>query len=354
MDRIKIAVLPGDGIGPEICAVGVDVTKAACSRFGITPEFSYALVGAAAIDACGDPFPAETLKICQDADAVLFAAVGDPKYDHNPQAKVRPEQGLLAMRKQLRLFANVRPVATFAALIDKSPLRPELVRDADFICIRELTGGMYFGEKHEGDDTAWDTCIYSRHEIERILRVAYDYAMRRRRHLTVVDKANVLASSRLWRKIAKEMAPEYPEVTTDFMYVDNAAMRMIQDPCFFDVMVTENTFGDILTDEGSVISGSMGLLPSASLGEGTPLFEPIHGSWPEAAGKNIANPLAQVLSAAMMLEHLGYPAAGNLIRSAVDASIEAGVRTPDIQIEGQTPVGTRELGQWLVDYIAKI
>ena len=172
MDRIKIAVLPGDGIGPEICAVGVDVTKAACSRFGITPEFSYALVGAAAIDACGDPFPAETLKICQDADAVLFAAVGDPKYDHNPQAKVRPEQGLLAMRKQLRLFANVRPVATFAALIDKSPLRPELVRDADFICIRELTGGMYFGEKHEGDDTAWDTCIYSRHEIERILRVA--------------------------------------------------------------------------------------------------------------------------------------------------------------------------------------
>ena len=275
MDRIKIAVLPGDGIGPEICAVGVDVTKAACSRFGITPEFSYALVGAAAIDACGDPFPAETLKICQDADAVLFAAVGDPKYDHNPQAKVRPEQGLLAMRKQLRLFANVRPVATFAALIDKSPLRPELVRDADFICIRELTGGMYFGEKHEGDDTAWDTCIYSRHEIERILRVAYDYAMRRRRHLTVVDKANVLASSRLWRKVAKEMAPEYPEVTTDFMYVDNAAMRMIQDPCFFDVMVTENTFGDILTDEGSVISGSMGLLPSASLGEGTPLFEPI-------------------------------------------------------------------------------
>jgi len=353
MNTIHIAVLPGDGIGPEICAVGVEVTKAACARFGITTDFTYGLVGAAAIDACGDPFPPETLKICQEADAVLFSAVGDPKYDHNPDAKVRPEQGLLAMRKQLKLFANVRPVTTFGALIDKSPLRPELVRNADFICIRELTGGMYFGEKHEGDDTAWDTCIYSRHEIERIMRVAYDYAMRRRRHLTVVDKANVLASSRLWRKVAKEMAPQYPEVTTDFMYVDNAAMRMIQDPCFFDVMVTENTFGDILTDEGSVISGSMGLLPSASLGEGTPLFEPIHGSWPDAAGKNIANPLAQVLSAAMMLEHLGCPAAGNLIRSAVDASIDAYVRTPDIQAEGHAPVTTSALGSWLVDYIAK-
>ena len=350
MDRIKIAVLPGDGIGPEICAVGVDVTKAACSRFGITPESSYALVGAAAIDACGDPFPAETLKICQDADAVLFAAVGDPKYDHNPQAKVRPEQGLLAMRKQLRLFANVRPVATFAALIDKSPLRPELVRDADFICIRELTGGMYFGEKHEGDDTAWDTCIYSRHEIERILRVAYDYAMRRRRHLTVVDKANVLASSRLWRKVAKEMAPEYPEVTTDFMYVDNAAMRIIQDPRFFDVMVTENTFGDILTDEGSVITGSMGLLPSASTGESTPVFEPIHGSWPQAKGMDIANPLAQILSVAMLFEYFDLKAEGALIREAVSASLEQGVTTPDINESGRR-YGTREVGAWIVEYI---
>lgn len=350
---LTIAVLPGDGIGPEISAVGVAVCRAVCERFDIAVTFNHALVGAAAIDACGDPFPAETLKTCMEADAVLFSAIGDPKYDNDPSAKVRPEQGLLAMRKQLGLYANVRPVTTFKALLDKSPLRPEIVRNADFVCIRELTGGMYFGEKHEGTDRAWDTCLYTRPEVERILRVAYDHAMRRRRHLTVVDKANVLASSRLWRAVAREMAPEYPEVETDFMYVDNAAMRMIQDPGFFDVMVTENTFGDILTDEGSVISGSMGLLPSSSIGEHTPVFEPIHGSWPQAAGQDIANPLAQVLSAAMMFEHLGYPAAGALIRSAVDASIEAGATTPDLAAPGSDPLGTAAVGRWLVDYISR-
>ncbi len=255
------------------------------------------------------------------------------------------------MRKRLGLFANIRPVQTFPCLLHKSPLRAELVKDADFICIRELTGGMYFGEKYQDNERAYDTNLYTRPEIERILRVGFQYAMHRRKHLTVVDKANVLASSRLWRQIAQEMAPEYPDVTTDYMFVDNAAMRMIQEPTFFDVMVTENTFGDILTDEGSVISGSMGLLPSASTGESTPVFEPIHGSWPQAKGQNIANPLAQILSVAMLFEHFGLQAEGALIRQAVDASLEAEVRTPEIQVAGGVHYGTREVGAWIVDYI---
>lgn len=349
--ELKIAVLAGDGIGPEISAEGVKVMKAVCSKFGHQVTFTEALCGAAAIDAVGNPFPEETLKACQDADAVLFSAVGDPRFDNNPNAKVRPEQGLLAMRKQLGLFANIRPVQTFDCLIHKSPLKDELVRGADFVCIRELTGGMYFGEKKEGDDYAYDTNAYSRHEVERILKVAFEYAQRRRRHLTVVDKANVLASSRLWRKVAQEMASQYPDVQTDYMYVDNASMRMIQDPKFFDVMVTENTFGDILTDEGSCISGSMGLLPSASTGESTPVFEPIHGSWPQAKGLNIANPLAQILSVAMLFEYFNLKEEGTLIRRAVDASLEANVRTPEIQVAGGEKYGTKEVGQWITDFI---
>lgn len=349
--ELKIAVLAGDGIGPEISAEGVKVMKAVCSKFGHQVTFTEALCGAAAIDAVGNPFPEETLKACQDADAVLFSAVGDPRFDNNPNAKVRPEQGLLAMRKQLGLFANIRPVQTFDCLIHKSPLKDELVRGADFVCIRELTGGMYFGEKKEGDDYAYDTNAYSSHEVERILKVAFEYAQRRRKHLTVVDKANVLASSRLWRKVAQEMAPQYPDVQTDYMYVDNASMRMIQDPKFFDVMVTENTFGDILTDEGSCISGSMGLLPSASTGESTPVFEPIHGSWPQAKGLNIANPLAQILSVAMLFEYFNLKEEGTLIRRAVDASLEANVRTPEIQVAGGEKYGTKEVGQWITDFI---
>lgn len=349
--ELKIAVLAGDGIGPEISAEGVKVMKAICSKFGHQVTFTEALCGAAAIDAVGNPFPEETLKACQDADAVLFSAVGDPRFDNNPNAKVRPEQGLLAMRKQLGLFANIRPVQTFDCLIHKSPLKDELVRGADFVCIRELTGGMYFGEKKEGDDYAYDTNAYSRHEVERILKIAFEYAQRRRKHLTVVDKANVLASSRLWRKVAQEMAPQYPDVQTDYMYVDNASMRMIQDPKFFDVMVTENTFGDILTDEGSCISGSMGLLPSASTGESTPVFEPIHGSWPQAKGLNIANPLAQILSVAMLFEYFNLKEEGTLIRRAVDACLEANVRTPEIQVAGGEKYGTKEVGQWITDFI---
>lgn len=349
--KLNIAVLAGDGIGPEISKQGVAVMAAVCKKFGHEVNFTEALVGAAAIDAVGDPFPDDTYNICKEADAVLFSSVGDPKFDNNPNATVRPEQGLLAMRKKLGLFANIRPVQTFDCLTHKSPLKDELVRGADFICIRELTGGMYFGEKKEGDDFAYDTNAYSRTEVERILKVAYAYAERRRKHLTVVDKANVLASSRLWRKVAQEMAPQHPDVTTDFMYVDNASMRMIQEPTFFDVMVTENTFGDILTDEGSCITGSMGLLPSASTGESTPVFEPIHGSWPQAKGLNIANPLAQILSVAMLFEYFNLTNEGTLIRQAVDASLDANVRTPEIQVEGAPKYGTKEVGEWIVNWI---
>ncbi len=349
--KLNIAVLAGDGIGPEISEQGVNVLAAVCRKFGHEVSFTPALVGAAAIDAVGDPFPEETFRICSEADAVLFSAVGDPKFDNDPTAKVRPEQGLLAMRKKLGLFANIRPVQTFECLLHKSPLRADLVKGADFVCIRELTGGMYFGEKKEGDDYAFDTNAYSRPEVERILRVAYAYARRRRKHLTVVDKANVLASSRLWRKVAQEMAADYSDVTTDYMYVDNAAMRMIQEPTFFDVMVTENTFGDILTDEGSCITGSMGILPSASTGESTPVFEPIHGSWPQAKGKNIANPLAQILSVAMLFEHFDLTEEGALVRKAVDASLDENVRTPEIQAEGGASYGTREVGEWIVRWI---
>lgn len=348
---LKIAVLPGDGIGPEISQEGVRVLEAIAKRFFHEFTFKYGLVGACAIDKTGNPFPDETLKLCLDSDAVLFSAVGDPKYDNNPSSKVRPEQGLLKMRKSLGLYANIRPISTFDCLLDRSPLKNDIVKGSDFVCVRELTGGMYFGEKQEGDETAYDTNIYHRFEVERILDTAYSLAKKRKGHLTVVDKANVLASSRLWRKVATEKAAQNPDVLTDFMFVDNASMRIVQDPRFFDVIVTENTFGDILTDEASVITGSMGLLPSSSLGSETPLFEPIHGSWPEAAGKNIANPIAQILSAAMLLEHFDLKEEGNVVRGAVDKSLEEGIRTPDIAFPGTKSYTTLEVGKWIADEI---
>ena len=349
--NLQIAILPGDGIGPEIMKQGVAVMDAIARKFNHQFTYEEAICGAHAIDLVGDPYPEETHQVCMRADAVLFAAVGDLRFDNDPTAPVRPEQGLLAMRKKLGLYANVRPVATFPCLLHKSPLKDELLRGADFVVIRELTGGMYFGEKYQDNDRAYDTDIYTRPEIERILRVAFDMARQRRKHLTVVDKANVLASSRLWRQIAKEMEPQWPDVKTDYMFIDNASMRVLTEPRFFDVIVTENTFGDILTDETSCITGSMGLQPSSSLGEHTPLFEPVHGSWPQAAGQNLANPLAQILSAAMLLEHFGLNDEGTLVRQAVDASLEQNVRTPEIQVEGGPHYGTREVGQWIVDYI---
>ena len=349
--KLRIAILPGDGIGPEIMKQGVAVMDAIAAKCGHEFVYEEALVGACAIEAVGDPYPEATHDACMRADAVLFAAVGDLKYDNDPTLKVRPETGLLAMRKKLGLYANVRPVATFDCLLHKSPLKEELLRGADFVVIRELTGGMYFGEKYQDNDKAYDTNIYTRQEIERILKVAFEMAMTRRRHLTVVDKANVLASSRLWRQVAKEMESQYPEVKTDYMFIDNASMRVLTEPRFFDVIVTENTFGDILTDETSCITGSMGLQPSSSLGEHTPLFEPVHGSWPQAAGQNLANPLAQILSAAMLLEHFGLEREGRIIRDAVNASLDAHVRTPEIQVEGGPQYGTAEVGQWIVNYI---
>ena len=352
--KLRIAEVPGDGIGPEVVNQAKKVVDAVCARFGHEVEYRFAKAGACAIDEYGSAYPEETHRICMESDAVLYGAVGDPKYDNDPTAKVRPEQGLLAMRKQLGLYANLRPVETFKPLVHKSPLKEELVDGADFLCIRELTGGMYFGEKGrlDGGDTAYDTNIYHRFEIERILKLAFEHAMRRRRHLTVVDKANVLESSRLWRQIAQEMEPLYPEVHTDYMYVDNASMQLIRCPKFFDVIVTENTFGDILTDEASVISGSMGLLASASIGEHTGVYEPIHGSYPQAAGKNIANPLATILSAAMMFEYaFGLTEEGRVIREAVAASIDAKFVTEDLAGEGVIARSTSEVGDWVADYI---
>ncbi len=355
--KLNIAVLPGDGIGPEIVDQALKATKAICEKFGHELTYEYAICGADAIDKVGEPYPDATHELCMRSDAILFGAVGHPKFDNDPSAKVRPEQGLLAMRKKLGLYANLRPVNTFESLIDRSPLRRELVEGVDFVCIRELTGGIYFGRpqgRSEDGNTAYDSCVYTREEIERIVRLSYQYAMQRRKKLTVVDKANVLATSRLWREIAKEIAPEFPEVETEFMFVDNAAMRLIQFPGSFDVMVTENMFGDILTDEGSVITGSLGLLPSASIGLHTSLFEPIHGSYPQAAGKNIANPIATILSAAMMFEYaFDLMEEGAAIRKAVTESMEANIRTEDIQVKGVAACSTSEVGDWVANYIRK-
>ena len=336
---VNIALLAGDGIGPEIVAEAVKALDRVAEKFGHKITYTPALVGAAAIDATGDPYPDETHAVCLAADAVLFGAIGDPKYDNDPTAKVRPEQGLLRMRKSLGLFANLRPVALFDALADRSPLRAEVVRGTDFICVRELTGGIYFGRPQGRDDDgkrAFDTCTYTVGEIERVLHVAFRLAASRRRKLTVVDKANVLETSRLWRETAQRIAKEYPEVAVDYMFVDNAAMQIIRQPAYFDVIVTENMFGDILTDE-------------ASVGAEVALFEPIHGSYPQAAGKNIANPMATILSAAMLLEHLGLDAEGKAVRRAVDKALADGIVTEDLAVAGGRAYSTSEVG----DYVAK-
>ena len=297
--EMNIALLPGDGIGPEVVAQAVKVVKAVGQKFGHKITFKEGLVGACAIDATGDPYPDATHEI-------LFGAIGDPKYDNDPKAKVRPEQGLLRMRQKLGLFANVRPTFTFPSLVHKSPLKLDRVEGVDFVFFRELTGGVYFGEprgRNEQGTKAFDTNVYSKEEIVRLARMGFEAAQKRRKLLTCVDKANVMATSRLWRETVQELANEYPDVKVEYEFVDAVAMRLIQWPKAYDVLITENLFGDILTDEASVISGSMGLMPSASLGSNVKLFEPIHGSYPQAAGKDIANPLATVLSAAMMFDY---------------------------------------------------
>lgn len=351
--NLNIAVLAGDGIGPEVIDQALKVVQAVATKFNHNVSLTHALTGAAAIDATGNPYPDETHEVCMKADAVLFGAIGHPRFDNDPSAKVRPEQGLLAMRKKLGLYANIRPTLVFPSLLHKSPLRRELIEKADFVCIRELTGGIYFGEKgrNETRDKAWDVCVYTREEVERIIRLAYEYAMNRRKKLCIVDKANVLESSRLWREVGQEIEKEFPEVETEYLFVDAAAMRIIQWPEGFDVMVTENMFGDILTDEASVISGSMGLMPSASIGLHTSVFEPIHGSYPQAAGKNIANPLGTVLSAAMMFEYaFNLTEEAEVIKKVVDLSLEQGIVTVDIADGGQA-YSTSEVGDWLANAI---
>ncbi|TVR72898.1 MAG: 3-isopropylmalate dehydrogenase [Marinilabiliales bacterium] len=353
--NIKIAVLAGDGIGPEITRQAVKVIDQVCKKTGHIPGYGEGLVGAVAIDKTGDPYPDETHNLCMASDAVLFGAIGDPRFDNDPKARVRPEKGLLEMRQKLGLYANIRPVMTFESLVHKSPLREDIVAGADFITVRELTGGIYFGRpqgRSEDGTTAYDTCVYHKYEIERICKLAFGFAMKRRKKLTMVDKANVLATSRLWRETMQELAPSYPEVEVEYMFVDNAAMQIIQWPKRFDVIVTENMFGDILTDEASVITGSLGMLPSASIGVHTSVFEPIHGSYPQAAGRNIANPVATVLSAAMMFEQaFDSEEGGRLIRMAVEASLEAGVVTGDI--DSTDPASTDEVGDWLAGWIEK-
>lgn len=351
--NINLAVLPGDGIGPEIIEQAKKVVLAVCEKYNHNASFTFGLVGAAAIDRTGSPLPDETLRLCKASDAVLFGAIGDPKYDADPSLKVRPEQGLLAMRKELGLYANIRPVTTFPALLDKSPLKKEIVEGADIIMVRELTGGIYFGKpqgRSEDGNTAYDSCVYSRFEIERVLKVAFDYAMSRKHKVTVVDKANVLATSRLWRETALETAKEYSGLEVEFMFVDNAAMQLIQNPGRFDVIVTENMFGDILSDEASVITGSLGLLPSASVGMYTSVFEPIHGSYPQAAGKNIANPLGTILSAAMMFDlAFKLKKEAEMIRKAVEQSIEENIVTEDLSRTNSK--STSEVGDWISSYI---
>jgi 3-isopropylmalate dehydrogenase len=353
--KLNIALLAGDGIGPEVVDQAVKVCNAVATKFDHEINWTSALVGAVAIDATGEPYPEETHQVCLDADAVLFGAIGHPKFDNDPSAKVRPEQGLLKMRKELGLFANVRPTFTFPSLIDNSPLKRDRIEGTDLVFLRELTGGIYFGEKGRLDDgnSAYDTNFYKRFEIERIARKGFEMAMTRRKKLTCVDKANVLESSRLWRETVQQMEAEFPEVEVNYEFVDAVAMRLIQWPKDYDVLITENMFGDILTDEASVISGSMGLMPSASIGEKTSLFEPIHGSYPQAAGKDIANPLATVLSAAMMFESVfGLQQEAEKIREVVNLSLANAIVTEDLSGDDKA-YKTSEVGDWLAAEILK-
>ncbi len=350
--KLTIAVLPGDGIGPEVTNQAVKALKAIASEFNHNFKFKNADVGAIAIDKHNDPLPEKTLDLCKSTDAILFGSIGHPKYDNDPSAKVRPEQGLLKLRKELGLFANIRPVKAYQTLLDKSPLKRHIIEGTDISIYRELTGGIYFGEKYlsEDGDVASDLCVYSREEIERITHLAFKAAQSRKSKVTLVDKANVLESSRLWRRVVTEIAEQYKDVTLDFLFVDNAAMQMILNPKQFDVILTENMFGDIISDEASVIGGSIGLLASASVGKKYAMFEPIHGSFPQATGKGIANPIASILSAAMLLEHFDLHAEAELIKQAVDKSLKLDITTPDINTKYDN-VTTSKVGEFIEDFI---
>jgi 3-isopropylmalate dehydrogenase len=350
----NIAIINGDGIGPEVTAQSIRVLNALAEKYNHEFNYTYCLMGACAIDATGNPLPDETIETCLNSDAILFGAIGDPKYDNDPTAKVRPEQGLLKLRKSLQLFGNIRPIVTYTSLEHLSPIKAKQLEDVDFIIFRELTGGIYFGKKELSEDglKALDECTYTREEIERVTHLAFHFAQKpeRRKKITLVDKANVLETSRLWRKVVKEIALQYPDVTVDYMFVDNAAMQIMLNPKQFDVVLTENMFGDIISDEASVLSGSLGLLPSSSVGVCTALFEPIHGSYPQAAGKDIANPTGSILSAAMMLDYLGLPQEAALVRAAVTWTLANGFVTKDID-----PINfyfTSTIGELISDYVS--
>ena len=348
--QYNIAVLPGDGIGPEVINEAIKVLKAISQNTAIEISFTDYDMGASSIEKTGEAITDETINACANSDAILFGAIGDPKYDNDPNVKVRPEEGLLKLRKNLGLYANIRPVTAYEQTIDLSPLKRDRIEGVDFVICRELTSGIYFGDKGYSDDSkteAYDHCVYNEEEIKRILQKAFNLAHKRRKKLTLVDKANVMETSRLWRRIAQQMSNQFTEVELDFLFVDNAAMQIITHPKQFDVIVTSNMFGDILSDEASVISGSLGMLPSASVGSKTALFEPIHGSYPQAKGQNIANPVACILSAAMMLDHLGHSSFANTIRDAVEESLNNGVVSKDLDENSFS--GTSEIG----DYIAE-
>src|SRR5215471_8283255 len=351
--RALIAVLPGDGIGPEVVREGLKVLAAVGKAGGHTFETREALIGGAAIDAAGTALPPETLAMARETDAVLLGAVGGPKWD-DPRAKVRPEQGLLAIRKGLGLYANLRPVAVNPRLLHASPLRPELLAGVDMVVVRELTGGIYFGEKVRDKDHASDACVYTQTEVERIVRTAARIARGRRKKLCSVDKANVLETSRLWREVTERvMKQEFADVALSHMLVDACAMHLIRRPADFDVIVTENMFGDILTDEASMLAGSMGMLPSASLGEGKRgLYEPIHGSAPDIAGKGIANPYATIFSVALLLRYsLGLEAEARSVEAAVAGAIDAGVLPADVAAPGSAPASTTRAGDAVRDLL---
>src|SRR2546421_5797646 len=354
----KIAVLPGDGIGQEVTPEAVRVLRAVGKGAGATFEFEEALIGGAAIDAARPPLPSETLPLCRNADAILFGAVGGPKWDALPQEH-RAERGLLALRKQLDLYANLRPARCFPMLVDASPLKRSVVDGTDIMVIRELTGGLYFGEPRGVERTAdgaraVNTMVYTTREIERVARVGFDVARKRRKHLTSVDKANVLVVSTLWREVVTRVAKDYPDVTLDHVLVDNCAMALVHKPTQFDTIVTENTFGDILSDEAAILAGSMGMLPSASLGGSVGLFEPVHGTAPDIAGKGIANPIAAILSAAMLLRYsLNHEKDADRVERAVLRVLEQGHRTADIASPGAKVSGTREMGDLIVKEVER-
>ena len=357
MAKKHILIVPGDGIGQEVTEVGKKVLEKIAAKFGHDFTYDEALIGHVAIEATGDPLPAETLEKMKASDAVLFGAVGHPKYDNDPSAKVRPEQGLLKMRKELGLYANLRPIKLFDELLSASSIKPEILKGADILFFRELTGDIYFGEKgrKNNGDTAYDVAEYSRYEVERIGRKAFEAARTRKKHLVSVDKANELESSRLWREEIQKLALEYPDVTVEYQFVDATAMLLIKDPKRFDVVVTANLFGDILTDEASQIAGSMGMLASASIGDGTGVYEPIHGSAHDITGKGLANPMASVLSVALLLDiSFGMKAESEVVINAVDQVLKKGFRTGDIadaSTDKSMILGTDAIGEEILKLI---